>query len=60
MPKQYTWENGVKVGEIDIPDPPTPQPKFLDKAAFLAWFDATFGANATPTRTQIANTWPTQ
>jgi pyridoxine/pyridoxamine 5'-phosphate oxidase len=27
---------------------------------FLAWFDATFGANATPTRVQLSAAWPVQ
>lgn len=58
MPKQQIFTNGVKVGEVDLPSPATPPPRHMDKAAFLAWFDATFGANATPTRTQIADAWP--
>ncbi len=52
--------DGGHVSEYRYTPPPSGQtyPVQFTKPDFLAWFDETFGANATPTKAQISAAWP--
>lgn len=52
-------EQGNVVQTVQRPELP-PEPVLFSKNEFLAWFDAEFGANATPTKAQLSSAWPVQ
>jgi hypothetical protein len=57
MAKRHIWQNGVKIGEEDLPNAPAPVPLSMNKDQFEAWFVATFGG-AAKTAAEIKAAWP--